>query len=113
MRNPKIFFAASVVVALATSAYGFKVTNVTNNEVVFHCSWEKGTAGENIQADTPEIGTFNFLAFGGWPPELLSGQVDCYIEDVVTNPPTAAYYGNNYANIVVRSVYPGGVRPWA
>jgi len=110
MNNFRTPFVVLAVVALATSAYGFKVTNVTNNEVVFHCSWEKGTAGENIQADTPEIGTFNFLAFGGWPPELRDGQVDCHIEDVVTNPPTAAYYGNNYAYIAGMTT---PVRPWA
>ena len=40
MNKFRMLFPVLAVVALVTSAYGFKVTNVTNDEVVFSCSWE-------------------------------------------------------------------------
>jgi len=102
MKKSGTVFGVLALAALATSAYGFKVTNVTNDEVVFYCSWEKGTEGENIQADTPEIGSFNFLAFYGDPRELGDTQQHCWIVN------SAAYEGDLFA--YVEADYP---RPYA
>ena len=104
MNKFRMLFAVLAVAALATPAYSFKVTNVTNDEVVFSCSWEQGTAGENIQADTPEIGTFRFDQYGQWPPVLGDTQADCWVEDETTTG-VAAYQGNNYAHLVVGAPY--------
>ena len=42
MSKFRILSAILAVVALAMSGHGFKVTNVTNDEVVFQCGYEKG-----------------------------------------------------------------------
>ena len=107
MKKLGMMIAVLAVVALATPVYSFRVTNVTNDEVVFDCSWEQGTAGENIQTDTPEIGTFRFDNDWQSPPVLGDTQADCWVEDETTTG-VAAYQGNNYAHLVV-----GAPRPHA
>ena len=115
MNKFRMLFAILTVVALATSGYGFRITNVTNDEVVFNCTFEKGTPGENMQVDTPEIGTWDFRAFHLDPPELADSQDHNWVEDETTDigrndvTPFSPDYGNNFG----RTETGGAPRPHA
>ena len=96
MKKLAVLFAVLAAASLVSSAYGFKITNVTNDEVVFQCSYETGLAGENVQIDTPEIGTWDFRGYyygGTWV--LGDSQVHNWVEDAVTNlDGITPYYGD-------------------
>ena len=99
-----IVCAALAVAALAGSSQAFLVTNVTNNEVVFHSSSENGTPGENLQIDTPEIGTWDFIGQRPGDPTTIyvpwDTQEFSLVYDAATSPDgIAAYYGNNAQRI--------------
>ena len=94
MRKLGIVLGILAVTALATSAYGMKITNVTNDEVIFQCSYEKGTAGEDLQVDTPEIGTWDFRAWYAAPPVIGDSQAHHHVHDAASSPEgVPAYYG--------------------
>ena len=110
MKKLGIVFGILAVAALTGSTYGMKITNVTNEEVVFNCSYENGTPGENVQIDTPEIGTFYFGEWGGAPATLQDTQEHHWIEDATTNPDgITPYYGNNAHRVEIGTT----VRPYA
>ena len=94
MRTIGEMVAIFAVVAISTSAYGMKITNVTNDEVIFQCSYEKGTAGEDLQVDTPEIGTWDFRAWYAAPPVIGDSQEHHQVHDAASSPEgVPAYYG--------------------
>ena len=43
--------------------YGLKVINVTDNQVIFQSSCERGATPKNGQINTPEIGVWDFFEF--------------------------------------------------
>ena len=82
MKKHGIVFAVLAVAVLAGSTQAFVITNVTNDEVVFQCGYETATVGDNVQTDTPQKGTYNFM--GWWSPapgELGDSQVHHWVED--------------------------------
>ena len=61
MKKFGMILGALAIAAVATSAQAYVVTNVTNNEVVFMCGNENGTAGANPTVNMPEIGTWDLM----------------------------------------------------
>jgi len=109
MRKLGIVLGILAVAAFAGSAHAFVITNVTNGEVVFQAGYETATVGENVQTDTPEIGTYNFM--GWWSPapgQLGDSQVHHWVEDEASTG-VAAYYGQQYHRVEPA----GNPRPYA
>ena len=104
MRNVRIVFVALAVAALAGSSYGFMVTNVTNNEVVFKCGSENGTVGENPTEDMPEIGTWDLIGaqhVGGNVYEPFFYPDLHFVYDAASSPDgITPYYGGKDLNVV-------------
>ena len=94
MKKFAIMIAVLAVAAMATSAYGMKITNVTNNEVIFQCSYENGYPGNELQTTTPEIGTWDFRAWYAAPPVIGDSQAHHHVHDAASSPEgVPAYYG--------------------
>jgi len=110
MRKFGIVLGLLAVVALATSAYGMKITNVTTGEVTFQCSYEQGTAGENLQVDTPEIGTWDFHGFWHGERRYDSSQVHHHVHDAASSPEAVTPY---YGQLAGRIEGAGNPRPVA
>ena len=111
MRNVRIVFVALAVAALAGSSYGFLVTNVTNDEVVFKCTNEQGTVGENPTEDMPEIGTWDLIG-AKYNPELKVYEPFFFpdlhwVENAATSPDgITPYYGPQDMRVIGGSPRP-------
>ena len=94
MKKFAIMIAVLAVAAMATSAYGMKITNVTNNEVIFQCSYENGYPGNELQATTPEIGTWDFHGFWHGERRYDSSQAHHHVHDAASSPEAVTpHYG--------------------
>ena len=104
MKKLGMVLGALAIVALATSAQAYKVTNVTNDEVVFMCGSENGTVGANPTADMPVIGTWDLMGsqhVGGnvYEPFFYPDLHTVY--DAATSPDgITPYYGAKDLNVV-------------